>query len=335
MPNAPLYPNSKPVDGDVLVLCEGDAVGYEPHLLKLWADGADLAGRFVKVLPCGTGDGLYGMADAVGRTVPIIVIEDRDFRTYDEARGECDKKLKNREGRSVAMRGWCTWRRAEIENYFVDDTVLPQVFSAAFDCEPDAVRDAICAALRTLAVEQALEYALYRARKNWLTTDANRALRVSAIDWTLLLARPAVEVRASLDDRLKKWQKSLHDGAAWKDPMAGEQLLDDFDAKYAEWCNVQYDNDAWRQNWACKEVLKFVRMKLSAAKEGWWSHPSARNAPIVWSGLSTKERDDHDRRLERQLQPDLVQAVGKRLDFDATFDLRNELEQLAEIIRRV
>ena len=156
MPNAPLYPNARPLDCDVLILCEGDVVGYESELLKAWADAnvASLNGRFVKVMACGTSEALFGFADAIGRTIPIIVVEDRDFRTPDESRKECDKKLKNREGRNVAMRGWFSWQRAEIENYFTDDVVLAPVFSEAFKCSQEEVRVAVGSAISVLAVTQ-------------------------------------------------------------------------------------------------------------------------------------------------------------------------------------
>jgi hypothetical protein len=112
--NIPLYPSAKPIGCDGLIICEGDATGYETALLKKWADAADLNGRFVKALACGTASALFGMADAIGRTTPIIVIEDRDFRTDDEARKECHKNLKNRQGRSVAVLEWAFWRRGEL-----------------------------------------------------------------------------------------------------------------------------------------------------------------------------------------------------------------------------
>lgn len=336
MPNQPLYPKAKPIDGNVLILCEGDVVGYESNLLKAWADAKDLNGRFIKVMACGTSEALFGVADAIGRTVPIIVVEDRDFRTLDEARKECDKKLKNREGRSVAMRGWLPWQRAEIENYFTDDPVLPSVFADAFKCSPDAVRDAVRSALGLLSVSQALEYALYRARKSWLSTDANRALRVEALQWGAAsqTALEAKVVRAKLEKRLMKWQKSLHDGTTWEDPMAGQQLLADFDAKCREWANLTYEDDAWRMDWACKEVVKRVRMTLAQAKAGWWSLAATPDAPVVWPSLKDdKARDEHDRFIERTVQPMLVQAIAERLQTDPNFALRSELDNLASIIR--
>ena len=99
----PLFPDACPFSCDVLVLCEGDAVGYETQLLKLWADAEDLEGAFVQVMPGGTSEALYGMADSVGRTVPIIVIEDRDFRTPDEARADSNSKKTDRQNRSVSV----------------------------------------------------------------------------------------------------------------------------------------------------------------------------------------------------------------------------------------
>jgi hypothetical protein len=338
VPNAPLYPNAKPVDGDVLILCEGDAIGYETELLKLWADSTDLSGRFVKVMACGTSEALYGVADAVGRTVPIIVIEDRDFRTIEEARKDCEKKFKNREGRNVAMRGWFAWRRAEIENYFTDDDILPPVFADAFSTHEDEVRLAIRESLAHLCTSQALEYALYRVRKNWLSTDANRSLRVECVRRTAdgEVALVAAEVRQKLKGRLEKWQKSLHDGNTWEDPMAGEQLLFDFDAKCNAWAALNYHEPVWRQDWACKEVVKYVRMKMAGSKAGWWSLPSSPQVPVDWTSMQdAKTRDAHDRVLERTLQPKLVKALATRLANNDPFDLREELDSLANIVRHI
>ncbi len=335
MTNVPLYPEAKPVDGDALILCEGDVTGYETGLLKLWADSTDLGGRFVKVLACGTGEALYGVADAFGRTIPIIVIEDRDFRTVEEARNECDKKLRNREGRNVAMRGWFAWERAEIENYFTDDEVLPPVFADAFGCSQDEVREAVASALLHLPVTQALEFALFRARKSWQSTDTNRKLRVECVRWDQngQTALSAKTVRDKLAARLAKWQISLHNGDTWKDPMAGEQLLDDFDTKCEEWNGLDYADATWRRDWAGKEVIKHVRMTLAQASAGWWSLPEAKATAVNWKGMPDKARDAHDRTIERTIQPQLVKAVAERVRTDAAFDLRTELDGLAALIR--
>ena len=46
-----------------------------------------------------------------------------------------------------------------------------------------------------------------------------------------------------------------------------------------------------------------------------------------------KARDEHDRLIERSVQPKLVQEVARRLIAETSFDLRNELEFLASIVR--
>jgi hypothetical protein len=289
-------------------------------------------------MACGTADALFGMADAVGRSMPIIVIEDRDFRTPEEAKKECEKKFKNREGRNVAMHGWFAWQRAEIENYFTNDAVLPPIFSSAFDCSEDSVRDAVRSALELLFVAQALEYALYRARKSWTSTDANRALRTETLQWDAdgIRAHSAEFVRDKLKERLEKWQNSLHDGTTWEDPMAGQQLLADFDRKCAEWVGLTYDSPVWRRDWACKEVIKHVRMKLTKLKGGWWSLAGTNKAPVSWESMKNdRVRDEHDRFIERTVQPEMVQEVWHQVDSEVKFDLREELDRLAGIIRGV
>jgi hypothetical protein len=264
------------------------------------------------------------------------VVEDRDFRTADEASKDCDSKLKNREGRNVAMRGWFAWQRSEIENYFTDDEVLPPVFADAFQCSEDDVRAAIRSALEHLPVSQALEYALYRARKRWQLTDANRRLRVECFRWdaTREIALTAEEVRERLGHRLEKWQDSVHDGSDWRDPWAGQELFADFEAKCREWTGLSYEDATWRQDWACKEVVKHVRKFLAEAKPGWWSTTTNKDAPVDWKAMpDERARSAHDRVLERVLQPMLVQAVVGRLATNDTRDLRLDLNKLATLIR--
>lgn len=338
MPNQVLFPHARPIDGDGILLCEGDVVGYETAFLKRWADSADLNGRFVKVLACGTAEALYGMADAIGRTMPVIVVEDRDFRSVDEANQECAKKLANREGRNVAMRAWRPWRRSEIENYFVDDPIIAPVFARVFSCSEDAVREAVKSAIGHVAVGQAMEYAIYRARKSWLSTDANRALRVECERWENGVVKPldASEVRAKLEGRLEKWTQKVHDGSSWQDPFDGDRLLVDFDQKCAEWSTLAYEDGLWRRDWGCKEVLKHVRMQFCAKSGGWWSAKIAIGKPVDWGAFKNKSaRDEHDRFVERTIQPELISALLHRVSSDPTIELGVELEELASVIREL
>ena len=161
-------------------------------------------------------------------------------------------------------------------------------------------------------------------------------LRVESLKWSESgqTALSADEVRHKLQSRLTKWQTSLHDGKTWEDPMAGEQLIADFDEKCTEWSSFTFENPSWRRAWACKEVLKHVRMTLAQSKPGWWSPPDAGDRPVDWTRMTdNKTRDGHDRYIERTIQPDLVKAALQRVGATDTFDLREELESLANLIR--
>lgn len=114
--------------------------------------------------------------------------------------------------------------------------------------------------------------------------------------------------------------------------MAGQQLLEDFDSKCTEWANLSYESEVWRRDWACKEVIKHVRMSLAGRRGGWWSRGST-GTPVDWESLKDETtRAAHDRIIERTAQPKLVQIVARRLVDDATFDLRSELNGLATMI---
>ena len=115
-------------------MCEGDLSGYEAAILGRWLRERTPTDKTVDVRPCGTSEALFGMADAIGRAVRVIVIEDRDFRSPDRAKAECDSTCTEREERNLAMRGWLCWSWNEIENYFLDDEVLLPAMKEIFEC---------------------------------------------------------------------------------------------------------------------------------------------------------------------------------------------------------
>ena len=82
------YLDRYPRSGNVAVLCEGDIIGYETNSLKKWLPST------VDIWSCGTAKSIYGIADAIGRSRPVLIIEDRDFRKLDQAQKECGKKKK-------------------------------------------------------------------------------------------------------------------------------------------------------------------------------------------------------------------------------------------------
>ena len=99
MPYVSAYPRA----GQVALLCEGDVIGYEATLFQKWT-GTELGNEpLVDIWCCGTSSSIRGMSDAIGRSRPIFAIEDRDFRTIDEARDDCARIRKDREGRAIKV----------------------------------------------------------------------------------------------------------------------------------------------------------------------------------------------------------------------------------------
>ena len=172
MPYLSAYPRA----GQVALLCEGDLIGYEATLFQKWT-GTELGtAPLVDIWPCGTATSIHGVSDAIGRSRPIFVIEDRDFRSADESREDCARNRKDREGRDIQIIGWSTWDRCEIENYLLEPDVLLPVFREAFGCGDEDIINAIDEILPSLALFQASQYAMSRARRLWLSTDPAGAL---------------------------------------------------------------------------------------------------------------------------------------------------------------
>jgi hypothetical protein len=110
------YLSAYPRPGQVALLCEGDVIGYEATLFQKWT-GAELGNDpLVDIWCCGTSSSMFGISDAIGRSRPIFVIEDRDFRTIDEARDDCAQHRKDRESRAVKIISWeqDRWVRAHL-----------------------------------------------------------------------------------------------------------------------------------------------------------------------------------------------------------------------------
>lgn len=266
----PQYPDLYPrgtSTGTIAILCEGDVNGYEAALLEQWADSEHPHGFRVDVWPCGTGDALGGMADAIGRSVLIVVLEDRDFRTMDKARADCAKKCVEREARKIAIRGWTSWSRNEIENYFLDHEVLHPCMTEAFGCSSDDVDEALDNAVKSLVVFQSVKAAAGAASDDWVALDDSRYPGGGKPKWKPegLVVPDAAAVRRDLEGKLKGLSKKvLKDGGKVKEPFAGERLLAEFDKRLIEWQHVDLETGPWKTDWAGKEILKLVRQQLAA-----------------------------------------------------------------------
>jgi hypothetical protein len=312
MPLAGPYFEAYPRGGNVALLCEGDVIGYEASVLRRWADAKLKNDPLVDLWPCGTATSIFGMSDAIGRSRPIMAIEDRDFRTLDEAAKECAGAKADRESRGVRVLAWRAWRRSEIENYFLEPEVVLPVMAEVFGCSQDDVRQGLTEVVRTLAVYQAVQYALYRARRSWKESDPTPVLpnnlecRPIWDDGSCRPIAPVREnVRARLETNVQEWQTRFASAPEAHAPPRGKDVLRDFDSKCDEWQTIGWGDAAWRMDWTGKEILHWLRLLLTA-RFGWYERDTSARVKIQWQGLSRSRREARDREIESALRPMMV-----------------------------
>ncbi len=327
--------DSYPRLGNVAILCEGDVAAYEASILRQWADRQFGTHPLVDVWPCGTGESLFGVSDAIGRSRPLVVIEDRDFRCEDNATKYCRGREKDRRKRAVRILQWRCWKRHEIENYFLEKPILIPVMRDWFACTEDQVRDAVGDTLTALTVFQAVDHALYHNRQSWSKSDPTSPLRQELghrPQWdesSKSLAAPRFEdIRESLARNLQKWREKFSQDSQLREPFSGEACLHDFTDKFSEWSGMAYSDDGWRIDWSGKEVLQGLCRCLSS-RHGWPSDGGSNRKQLDWSSLiQLKQAAEMDREIERAMQPDLVKAFLAHLGGLTEGPLFDEWEEL-------
>lgn len=347
MPNAPLYPQNYPASGTFAILCEGDLTGYEAAILGRWLRERTPTAETVDVRPCGTGEALFGMADAIGRSVRVIVIEDRDFRSAERAKAECADKCAEREERNLAMRGWVAWSRNEIENYFLDDEVLFPAMREAFKCDDADTKAARDEAIKALRVFQVVQAAVSEADTAWAKLESVRRVGGGRPKWSGsgLDVPVAATVRTSLETHVKACQDKVYKDAAFKEPLLGKSLLDAFDTRLKDWSVDPLPVDAWKRDWAGKEVLRLVRQQLAAKfrapiasehkridKVDWFSvgKDVDEDKPAKKAKVQEQRRGALDRDIERAIQPLLVEHLWAHLEAVPTADMNSDLAEIAK-----
>lgn len=327
-------PDSYPRSGNVAILCEGDVAAYDASILRRWADQQFGTDPLVDVWPCGTGESLFGVSDAIGRTRPLFVIEDRDFRSEEDATKSCRGKEKDRRRRAVRILQWRCWKRHEIENYFLDEPILIPVMREWFACTEDQVRDAVRDTLASLVVFQAVDHALYHSRQSWSKSDPSSLLRQELghrPQWDESSKSPTSprfeDVRESLERNLEKWREKFSQDSQLREPFSGEACLKDFTDKFKEWSSMAYGNDGWKIDWSGKEVLQGLCRCLSA-RHGWPSDGGSNRKDPDWGSLSRSKQGEMDREIEHAMQRDLVSAFLAHLGGLTQGPLFDEWEEL-------
>lgn len=325
MPYLSAYPRA----GQVALLCEGDLIGYEATLFQKWT-GTEFGNLpLVDIWPCGTQTSIFGVSDAIGRSRPIFVIEDRDFRSSEEARSECTKHKKDRSGREIRVIGWVSWSRNEIENYLLEPAVLLPVFCEAFACSEDNVIKALNDILPALALFQACQHARACARHTWSDSDPS-ALLLSGLflkpkwkDSSRTIAAPDHETfRAGLEKNHHTWMERMQ--AVQCDVVA------EFDERYKLWANCQWSDDFWRTDWAGKETLQWLRIALTS-RFGWPNPQSGDRESLQWD-MSRDKIASQDRQVEAALRPRLIDRFLEALPATLPQGIRDEFNAIKAAI---
>jgi hypothetical protein len=302
------YVNRYPGQGRVAVLCEGDLAGYEADLIaRLTAQYG-----YVDVMPCGTKTAIFGMCDAIGRSIPVVALEDRDYRNCEDARADCNRSMRDRQARGVQVRVWRAWQRNEIENYLVEPSIVIPTLAAAFGVEDQAVEDRLTRVVKGLGVDQAAQWTISAFQTTLPeASDFRPGLphKTARPQWTTgeqaMVVPPIEVVRVQLRCRFEEVAKAFGRKAS---ALGIDDLLSQFEDKNKQWSGLAITEDPWRIDWSGKEVLTSLCRWL-ASDFGWPADGISERKAVDWEVLSSERRDGVvDREIASVLQPYLVQS---------------------------
>jgi hypothetical protein len=324
------YSSRYPRQGRFAILCEGDIAGYETDLLERWF-ALQAQHPFVDVWPCGTKTAIFGMSDAIGRAIPYLVIEDRDYRTAEQAQKECQASMTDRQERNTLVRSWRTWNRHEIENYLIEPQVVVPVLMNWFGATEIDIMDRLQRVIAGSAVDQAAQCALSMLRSS--LPEAQRAVgglprREARPQWSQQEQAIVAPDRAIVEEKLisviENSSRRFADAAQKVDPGG---ILDSFRDLADRWCKVQLQDAVWRVDWAGKEILVGLCRWL-AAEFGWPVGDGHTRERINWSGIQRGIADQRDREISSMLQPDLVGSFLQFLQSTSEGDLHAEWKEI-------
>lgn len=335
------YRSRYPRGGTVALLCEGDVAGYEVDLIRAWLDERLGTKPLVDVWPCGTASSILGFSDAIGRARPIVVVEDRDFRSPDETKSDCRRNLEDRANREIQVLAWRTWLRNEIENYLIEPAVVLPSFAEAFQCSQDEVGTALTTMLPALAAFQAVQWALYKTRREWYRTAPDSFVRTSlrtaiypqwSEDGTALVPPDFAQARKQLEINLSNWRsKAVGNSRAFAADFSST-LLSELDGKFSEWREMSLASSTWRTEWSGKEVLQWLRLTLTARK-GWYNGELRKWQKLEWTKMKRAERDGLDRALETAMKRTICTSFLQHLKSGQAGDTLAEWDGIAEACR--
>ncbi len=325
----PEYDGRYPLQGTLAVLCEGDVAGYEKDLLEKWLVQARSVAS-IDVWPCGTKKAAFGMADALGRSVPILVIEDRDYLSLDDAKKACDKNAADRRRRAADIKAWLSWQRHEIENYLIEPDVLIPVLSNEFPVDRKAVEERLGKLIESQSADQAANAVLSHLRERL----PDRYKAVNGLPRKKL--RPAWNGKAkefdlpSLDDIKRGLSTIIGEAKSSMDAkIDSTKELDSFQERIDAWKSVDRSSDVWKCDWSGKEVLHGM-LQWMAGEYGWTESRGQAPAIVDWDKLGSDEAKAQLRRIESAVQPHLIRGFLDFLSRSDEHPIRSEWKDLAD-----
>ena len=328
------YEHRYPRQGSVALLCEGDIAGFEVDLLEKWT--IERTGILVDVWPCGTKTSFFGVSDSIGRSRPIAVLEDRDFRTEGEADKSCKELAQDRGNRAVQIKFWRTWRRNEIENYLIEPEILIPVFAKQFDLSDATVEDRLRQVVSSFGVDQAAQQAIHRFRyllsgkhpNNYIVGLPRKTHRPSLNGSNSNIAVPDYDaIRDALRGEFEKKKIQMMTDQQGLDKGIND-ILDQFGKAAADWRNESLPGHAWRQDWAGKDLLMLL-LRWLAAEKGWPDSTKSR-APIDWNSFNREVAETKEREILAEVQPHLVAALLDYLEKNPSSAIGQEWYELAD-----
>jgi hypothetical protein len=330
---SPRYSSRYPRQGKVAILCEGDLAGYEADLLEKWS-ASQSPPLFVDVWPCGTKTAIRGMADAIGRAVSFHVIEDRDYRTPENAREDCNALFKElREDRGTHVRSCRTWNRHEIENYFIEPEIIGPVLAQWFGATEADVINRLERVILSSAVDQAAQFTLSTLRaslpdpQKFVGGLSRAEARPMWTDSERCIVAPAREVvEEKVTEVIQASCKRFGEKSQRVDPAL---ILNCFKTQADRWAGVRLSDDVWRSDWAGKEILQSLCRWL-AGEFGWPLADGEGRERVNWSILTRQKRDEKEREIAVALEKDLTTAFLRYLVSGRAGDIRSEWDDIVK-----
>ena len=200
----------------------------------------------------------------------------------------------------------CIVMMDNVRNLRAEVIVLP-VFAEVFSTTEDVVIQHIEELLSKTACDQSLQITLAEFRAEF----PNGEKEVGGVSrakgrpkWTaggLVVPEPKTVEQLLVEvlvDSNKKLNPERH-------PKI-EPFIDRFIQRQVQWGAMKFEDDEWRINWAGKELLMWLRKKMSA-HFGWPSkEDKSVRVPVNWELLNVDQSGEWDRLIEHAMQKRLV-----------------------------